>query len=162
VSDGLSLLDTAIIRLAANGKSPKEIGAELGIPAEKALIRTKEILASRDVWTEVEQRQLLLNDLFRLKESIQAELEHGWEKDSSAALLKTVKLISDIMERQGKITEEELTTITQTQARALLGLVQAAWLRARELLEAEYSNYVDVAQIEAAFQTGLREAAINE
>jgi hypothetical protein len=60
---GLSSLDQELIRHAASGKSPAEIGALLNIPAPQVQLRTKEILLSRDVWTERERFLLFLQDI---------------------------------------------------------------------------------------------------
>lgn len=158
-STGLSLRDARLLELAANGRSAEEMGALLGIKPAKALIRVKELLQARDIWTDIEQRQLLLSDLYQLKEQMQDQMRHGVDPKDAGVLLKTIKTIGDILDRQGKITEEELTKITQTQARALVGLVQAAMGRAEDLLREKYP-YVDIGEIHDAFQVGLQTAAI--
>ena len=153
---GLSLIDNALLKAAADGLSPQEMGTELGISAAKAVVRVKEILASRDVWSEIEQRQLLMVDLYKLKTILSNGL--GDTKVASE-YIKTINTIDKIMDKQGKITADELSTITRVQAQALLGLVQAAFGRAEELLLDRYPQ-VPLDEIREAFALGLREQAL--
>jgi len=153
---GLSLIDNALLKAAADGLSPQEMGSELGISAAKAVVRVKEILASRDVWSEIEQRQLLMVDLYKLKTVLSAGIG---DTKVAAEYIKTINAIDKIMDKQGKITADELSTITRVQAQALLGLVQAAFGRAEELLLDRYPQ-VPILEIQEAFQLGLREQAL--
>ena len=57
----LTLADDRLLKLAANGKSPNEIAIETGMAPEKAVIRIREILNSRSLWSAAEQEQLLLH-----------------------------------------------------------------------------------------------------
>ena len=70
MSKAVSVIDDILLKAAAGGKSGDEIEEITGIPAAQALNKVKELLASRDVWNEMEQRQLLLAELHELKESL--------------------------------------------------------------------------------------------
>ena len=66
----VSVLDDMLIKAAAGGKSGAEMEKLTGIPAAQAVLHVKQLLATRDIWTEQEQRQLLLNELHVLKDSL--------------------------------------------------------------------------------------------
>ncbi len=57
----ISLLDETLIRAAASGKSGEEMEALTGIPAAQAILHVKQLLSRRDIWSEVERRQLLFH-----------------------------------------------------------------------------------------------------
>lgn len=69
-SSALSLRDNMLLQAAADGLSGEEMEARYGIPAAEAVLRVREILKSRDIWSELEQEQLLLADLQKLKQKI--------------------------------------------------------------------------------------------
>jgi len=66
----ISVLDDLLLRSAAGGKSGVEIERATGIPADQAVQHVKQLLATRDIWTEHEQRNLLLQELHELKDSL--------------------------------------------------------------------------------------------
>lgn len=156
---GLSLRDTTLLSLAARNKSAEEMGREVGISPARALVRVKELLAARDIWTDIEQKQLLLQDLYELKDQLKEQSKSFLEPKGAAVLLRTITAIGDILDKQGRISEAELTTITQTQARALVELMHAGYGRAEELLAEKYP-FVNLIEIKEAFQLGMREAAV--
>lgn len=114
---GLSLQDRRLIDLAANGASPEEIENSLGIPAAEAVVRVREILRSRDVWDEVERRQLLLHSAHKLK----AKIEEGLDLDSPdhvRTYLATLKMVGEMLDKSGRLTDEELERVTRAQVSA--------------------------------------------
>lgn len=155
-SGALSKRDTKLLEMAANGLSPNEMEAATNIPAAQCAIQVKNILASRDVWTEVERKQLLLHDLYGLKNQIQQQNLTYIDEKQSGALIKTLRAIGDILERQTALSETEINQITEANARAMIRLISAAFERAKELLRSEYPD-VDIREIEAAFNAGLSE-----
>ena len=158
-SQGLSLRDATLLDLAANNKSAEEMGLELGIDPARAVVRVKALLSSRDIWSDLEQKQLLLHSLFKLKEQLEKQSANYADPKETKVLLATISAINDILDKQGKLTEDQLTTITQTHARALVELVQSAFGLAEELLADKYPS-VDLDEIRAAFQEGLRTKAL--
>lgn len=150
----LSKRDTKLLELAANGASPEEMEAATNIPAAQCYMQVKTVLARRDVWTEIERKQLLLNDLYTLKAQIQTQNLTYIDEKQAGALIKTLKAIGEILERQGALSESEINQITEANARAMIRLISAAFERAKELLRTEYPD-VDIREIEAAFNAGL-------
>lgn len=160
---GLTLRDDRLLRAAANGWSGEDMAAEYDITAAQAIVRVKDILASRDPWTQIEKKQLLLHSAYALKETIEAAIASVdvGSTDRSIkvveAYIKLLKTVSEVLDKQSSITESELETITRSQARALMQLVVAGYNRARDLLAEEYPD-VDLLILDEAFQVGMREA----
>ena len=68
---GLSLLDKHYLDRAAQGWSPTEIAKDTGTEPEHVYARVSELLKSRTVWSEIQQRQLLMHSIFALKERLE-------------------------------------------------------------------------------------------
>lgn len=152
-----SLLDQELLNMAANHKSPAQMEAELDIPAAQAAVRVRELLRSTDIWSEIEERRLLLHSLYSLKSRVEDNLDLDNPK-SVEALTKILDLIGKRLDSVSSITETELDRVTTVQARKLLQLVMAATDYARDLLGQEYpSNILD--DVDHALQEGLRRAA---
>ena len=158
----LTLRDRKLLEHAANGYSGEEMQQALGIPAAQAIVRVRELLAAKDVWDQIEQRKLLMHSMFRLKEKLETDFEIDYTKPKEVeAYNKVVNTISSMLDKQGRISEDELRIVTEVQARELLRLVEAGYQRARQLLADEYANLVDLDEIDSAFQQGMREALID-
>lgn len=65
----VNVLDELLLRLAASGASGEEMERQTGIGAAQAVVHVKRMLQNRDIWTELERRQLLLLELNELKDS---------------------------------------------------------------------------------------------
>lgn len=154
--DALSLQDRRLIDLAANGLSPEEIENTTGVPGAEVVVRIRDILRSRDIWTDLERRQLLLHSAHKLKDKVEGFLQADDPK-SVQAYLNTLKMVSDMLDKQGTISDDEIERVTRAQASKMLKLIEAGYGHARQLLSEEYPN-VDTALIDAAFHEGLREA----
>ena len=152
--------DKAMLVEARKGKSMQEIGDYLGLPAAQVTLRIKEILTTRDVFTEIEQRQLYMMDLVEIKSKLMEQMKSYADKDNATTALKTIKLMDEILDKQGKISDDQLMKVTTAHAGAMVRLIAAAFERAKDLLAAEYPE-VDVKQIEAAFNDALKEEAEN-
>lgn len=151
------LLDRKLLESASNGLSGVEIEQKFGIPAAQAMLRIKQLLENgRNVFDEIEERQLLVLSLKRMKEQVETA---GVDTDNPKhieAVTKLILAIDRITSKQTQITESELSIVTESQARALLGLVESAYAHARKLLAEEYGSVIDLDAIDAAFQGGLR------
>lgn len=156
----LTLRDKNLIEGAANGLSGDELEARYGIPAAQAIVRVRELLAAKDVWDQVEQRKLLMHSVFRIKEQIETEMIDTDKPKETEAYLKVITTLSNLLDKQGKISDAELAVITQAQARAIISVVEAGYQRARQLLADEYAGLVDLEEIDSVFQQGMREALI--
>lgn len=150
--------DMALLAETAKGKSPQEVGDYLGLPAAQVVLRVKSLLQDRDVYTEIEQRQLFLMDLVSIKNKLMDQMKSYADKDNATTALKTIKLMDEILDKQGKISDEQLMKVTTAHANAMVRLISAAFERARDLLAAEYPE-VDIKQIEATFNEALKEEA---
>lgn len=150
--------DMAMLEEARKGKSMQEIGDYLGLPAAQVTLRVKEILSSRDVFTEIEQRQLYLMDLADLKNKLMDQMKSYADKDNATTALKTIKLMDEILDKQGKISDDQLMKVTSAQAGAMVRFITGAFQYAREVIAEQYPD-ADLKQIEAAFNEGLKKEA---
>lgn len=161
MNDVLSLRDKKLLDLFGEGLSPQEVEEAMGVPAAKALARCKEILKSRDVFDQIEARQLLVGRMDALYRQGHALLEATGVKDWPKGVEALTKLLKEI--RETKNTEElrslaEIEAMTKAQAAVLIRAVQMSYERARDLLAAEYPE-VNVERIDEAFNSGLLELA---
>lgn len=150
------LLKNKLIDAAAQRMSPDEMGAKYGVNPAEALVAVRETLASRDVWSELEQRQLLLHDLIALKSQAQERFAGGDHKDGTL-LLQTLRAVGDILEKQSKITQADIEKVSAAHGKVMLRLIVSAFDAARAVLESEYPE-VDVQVVEEAFQRELSAA----
>jgi len=116
-------------------------------------------LPSRAVWDDIERRKLLLHSVFQIKENLEAYEVDVENPKALDAYLKLVRTLSDLLDKQGKISDAELQIITRTQAKMLLSLVEAGYQRARDLLVQEYGEVINVSTIDEAFRIGMSEQA---
>lgn len=136
MSREISLLDETLIVLAASGKSGEEMERKTGIPAERAVAHVKELMRRRDVWTEVEQRQLLLFELNELKESLRESAVALRDPESARLLLKTLELIGRRLDAQKSQLNEQVLRLSEFQQGILLRAMDSALSFAkRELAE---------------------------
>lgn len=150
--------DDALLKAAADGLSGQEIEEQLGIPAAKAVVRIKELLKQNDFWTDIERRQLLMHELYRMKNQIQKQTNNYIDDKLGKVLLETISAIDTILDKTGKITDEQLMKVSQAQAGTMLQLIKAAFDRAKEVLAQEYPE-VDAKIIEVAFNDALAQKA---
>lgn len=149
------LLKVKLLQDAANGLTGEEMGNKYNINPAAAIMAVREQLQDRDVWSALERQQLVVMDLTNLKNIAMERLNGGDVKDHALLLQVLVKL-SDILDKQTKINEADLTKVSEAHGRALLGLVVAAFGRAKEFLAQEYPD-VSLDEIENVFQTALVE-----
>src|SRR5690625_2580602 len=86
--------DKQLLDLAASNATPNEMEAATGIPAAQAVSRVKALLQSRDIWSELERRQLLLHDLYNLKNKLVDE------SDNDVVTLQAIRLLSERSEER--------------------------------------------------------------
>lgn len=140
MGSNLSLLDETLIRLAASGKSGEEIERKTGIPAIEAVAHVKTLMRRRDVWTEVEQRQLLLYQLNELKDSLVQNATQLQDPESARLLLKTLELIGKRLDAQKTVLDEEVLKLSQYHQGVLLRAMDAALNFAKKELNARYPD----------------------
>ena len=155
MSKAVSVIDDILLKAAAGGKSGDEIEEITGIPAAQALNKVKELLASRDVWNEMEQRQLLLAELHELKESLRVQAIDGGDPDAARTLLRTLEVIGKRLDTQQLVLDEDLLKLTMFQQRILLRAMDAALNFAKKELRERYPE-VAVGELDGLVAEGLQ------
>jgi hypothetical protein len=126
MASGVSLLDETLISLAASGCSGEEMELRTGIAAERAVAHVKELMRRRDVWSEVEQRQLLLFELMALKDSLRDSATRLGDLDSARLLLKTLEVIGKRLDVQQAGLDADVLRLSEFQQGVLLRAMDAA------------------------------------
>lgn len=139
---------------AGSGKTPLEMQAQFGLPAERIVHRVKEILATENVWTQEEHTKFITRDLRRVKTQLIEQSKNFLDTDTAKAIIDTVKVMDSIINRQEKITEDQLTKITETQVTKMLQMIAMALEYATNKLAEEYPS-LDKNVIEGIFNEGL-------
>lgn len=134
----ISVLDDLLLRSAAGGKSGVEIERLTGIPADQAVVHIKALLSSRDIWTEHEQRQLLLQELQELKERLQANVNYSNDLESASLLLKTLDTIGKRLDSQKVDLDENMLKLSRFQEQVLLRAMDSALNFAKKQLAEQY------------------------
>ena len=122
----VSLLDEALLRAAASNKSGDEIEFLTGVPAAQALVHIKSLLSKRDIWSEVEQRKLLLLQLHELKDSLSESALSLKDPDAGRLLLKTLELIGKRLDAQQVDLDVQVLKLSEFQQRVLLRAMDSA------------------------------------
>lgn len=132
----VSLLDETLIRAAASGKSGDEMQELTGIPAAQAVLHIKTLLSRRDIWSDIERRQLLLYELNELKDSLSSRALQLQDEDSARLLLKVLQEIGRRLDQENVKLEADVIRLNEYQERVLLRAMDAALNFAKgELLE---------------------------
>lgn len=153
----ISVLDDLLLRSAAGGKSGVEIERLSGIPADQAVVHIKSLLSSRDIWTEHEQRQLLLTELQELKETLQTNvLKHG-DMDSASLLLKTLDTIGKRLDSQKLDLDENLIKLSRFQEKVLLRAMDSALSFAKRQLAEQFPE-IPTYKLDELVADGLQQA----
>ncbi len=157
MSRAVSVVDEILLRAAAGGKSGEEIEKATGIPAAQALEKVKDLLASRDVWTEMEQRQLLLAELHELKDSLRTQAIDGQDPEAARVLLRTLETIGKRLDAQQTVLDENIIKLTQFQQKILLRAMDAALDFAKRELADRYPQ-VGIDELDELVAQGLQRA----
>lgn len=152
----VALLDDILIKAAAGGKSGSEMERMTGIPAAQAVHHVKQLLQTRNVWTEHEQRQLLLTELHELKNTLQ-EQSKGGDLDSQRLMLKTLETIGKRLDGQQQALDENMIKLTQFQERVLLRAMDTALEFTKRQLEEKYPQ-ITRGELEELVAEGLQKA----
>ena len=158
----VSLRDRKIIDLLGREHSPESVAEQFGLTPLEVVTRAKELLSGMDVFTEQEQRQLLVYQLKSLLTEARLLLDktvndNAWPKGVEA-ITKLIDTTYKIQLEQSKKNDEEITTAVQAQAAILVRAVELSYLRAMSLLQEKYPD-VDMEEINEAFNAGLLECA---
>lgn len=122
----VSLLDETLIKAAAAGKSADEMEQLTGVPAAQAVLHVKTLLSRRDIWNEVERRQLLLHELNELKDSLSDRAIAMQDEDSARLLLKVLQEIGRRLDQERGRLEIDVIKLGEYQQRILLRAMDSA------------------------------------
>jgi hypothetical protein len=156
-SNEVSLLDETLIHLAASGSSGEEMEMKTGIPAAQAIDHVKQLMKKRDIWTEVEQRQLLLFELNELKESLYMNAVQMQDPDSARLLLKTLEIIGKRLDSEKSKVTDQVLKLSEYQQKILLKAMDAALDFAKGQLAERYPD-VPKAELDEMIAEGLYRA----
>jgi len=156
----MTLQDRKVLTLAANGKSAEEIAEQTGIPAEKVILRVKELIGSRNVWDAMERENLLLHSIYELKEKLEDNIEAILgDPKLLESYRKTLELLGQRLESRSQLNEEDLLRISDAHARKMVTIINLGYYRARQALAEQYPE-VDLLVIDGAFNEGMDQAAL--
>jgi hypothetical protein len=158
---GLSSLDQDLIRHAASGKSPAEIGALLNIPAPQVQLRTKEILLSRDVWTERERFLLFLQDIYELKDLLTVQVKASLDPKDTSNLIRILEQLGKTLQSVSKANKDIADTVSESQAKFMLELIVRAFDYAEDQLANKHPD-LPWAEINSTFREGLAYVVTND
>ena len=137
-SKEVSLLDETLIRAAASGKSGEEMEQLTGVPAAQAVLHVKQLLSRRDIWNEVERRQLLLHELNELKQSLSDAAITMRDEDSAKLLLKVLQEIGKRLDSERTKLDTDIIKLSEYQEKILLRAMDAALGFAKKELAQRY------------------------
>lgn len=122
-------LDRLLLRGASAGKSPKELSALTNgvLSPERAAQRVRDILASRDWLSQLERKQLLLDDISQLKDTLMEKAVEYKSLDHAKALMPLLKLLKDVLEADKIDVTQAMAQIREGHARIMLGAIQLAF-----------------------------------
>lgn len=151
---GTTILDDILLKAAADGRSPIEMERISGIPAPQAVQHVKQLLDSRDVWTEHQQRQLLLHELHELKDSLRDHALKAKDLDSARLLLKSLEVIGKRLDTQQVALDENVIKLSEYQQAILLRAMDSALTFAKNELAERYPD-ISRSELEALVADGL-------
>lgn len=114
--------DKKLLDMAASNATALEMEAEVGIPAAQCVVHVKKLLAERDIWTEIERRQLLLHDLYELKDELLSK-SNMMDPRAAGVTLQAIRLLSETLDKQTALSNEEVSRITNAQTKRMLEII---------------------------------------
>lgn len=154
---GTSVLDDVLLKAAADGRSPQEMERISGIPAAQAVQHVKQLLDSRDVWSEHQQRQLLLHELHELKNKVADSALRFEDLDAQRLLLKTLELIGKRLDAQQEVLDTNVIKLSEYQQSVLLRAMDAALGFAKDQLAERYPE-ISRGELDSLVADGLQRA----
>lgn len=109
-----------------------------GVPAAQAVLHVKQLLSRRDIWNEVERRQLLLHELNELKQSLSDAAITMRDEDSAKLLLKVLQEIGKRLDSERTKLDTDIIKLSEYQEKVLLRAMDAALDFAKKELAQRY------------------------
>jgi hypothetical protein len=160
-SAALGPVDKILLRGASSGRSPEELSKLTGgtVKPAAAAQRVIDILKSRDWLTQVQRKQLLIEDLMTLKDKLMREvIDLNMTKDNSGTLVRVLKEIGDQLDKDKLDINAALTQIRKAHAEMMLAAIRVALERSALELEKRYPD-VSKSELNEVFRMALPEAA---
>jgi predicted Rossmann fold nucleotide-binding protein DprA/Smf involved in DNA uptake len=113
-----SATDRRLLKAAAKFASPEQLSEAVNgqLTPAQAIDRVKTLLASQDVYSEVEQRRLLLLQMAEFMDYMQEQAQDANNDKAWAALNRTFKLVSDQIERTNINIDDVSTKLGRSHA----------------------------------------------
>jgi hypothetical protein len=147
----LSLLDRHYLDRAAQGWSPAEIAQDTGTEPDRVYARITALLKERTIWSEIQQRQLLLHSVFSLKGRLEEWLDSdNFDKDRVNTYLSTLRLISEALEKNAKTTEGQVAAIVTAHKQYMLGMIHKLSIAAVDELHNRHPE-ITMSEIDGIF-----------
>ena len=155
-----SYRDEKLLDALASGKTPEQAGREIGIPAAQALQRAQYLLNTQDVLSEYQQKQLILRKAQKFMTVMDGGLELVVDNPRHAKnYMDTLRLVSDLVDKLGSISERELKIINEAQTRAIVGAIERAFYAISGYLR-ENNPEVNINRLNAEFRKAVQEGLI--
>lgn len=145
-AEGLSVVDKKLLALAAQGKSPDEMSADTGVPAERAAQRVREILKTRDWLSIQDKRRLLMEDFYELRQYVLDMMEADKNPNEqydikgrpfvppsdprwSQNMLQLLKQLRDMIDKDEKTATRDAESIREGHAKLMIRAISVAFNR---------------------------------
>jgi hypothetical protein len=150
-----SAIDRRLLKAAAKFGSPEQLSDAVNgqLTPAQAIDRVKTLLASQDVYSEVEQRRLLLIQMAEFMDYMQEQAQDANNDKAWAALNRTFKLVSDQIERTNINIDDVSTKLGKAHAQYYVqGYMEGfnailAELRERNMLVLEGEEVKELSRI---------------
>lgn len=150
-----SAIDRRLLKAAARFASPEELSEAVNgqLTPAQAIERVKSLLASQDVYSEVEQRRLLLIQMTDFMEHMKVQAQENNDDKAWSALNRTFKLVSDQIERTNINIDDVTTKLGRAHAQYFVeGYMQGFMevidaLRSRGMIEIDGEEIKELSRI---------------
>jgi len=153
----VNVLDELLLRLAAGGASGEEMERQTGIGAAQAVVHVKRMLQNRDIWTELERRQLLLLELNELKDSLKQNAMDVKDPQHARLLLQTLQAIAQRLDAETKKLDIDVSLVTEHQAKVMGRAFDVALEHVKKELTAKFPE-IEKGEIDKLAHEGLVKA----
>lgn len=120
----VSSLDRRLLKAAAARQTPEQMSEAVlsQLTPAQAVTRVKDLIASKDVWTEAEERQLLM---YQMQEHLDYLRDNRDNGKVLASIPRMFKIIADALDRSRINLDEVANRISATQARIMVAAIDA-------------------------------------
>jgi hypothetical protein len=150
-----SATDRRLLKAAAKFASPEQLSEAVNgqLTPAQAIDRVKTLLASQDVYSEVEQRRLLLLQMAEFMDYMKEQAQEANNPQAWAALNRTFKLVSDQIELTNINVDDVSTKLGKAHANYYISGYMSGFtaildaLRERDMLVLEGDEVKELSRI---------------